>query len=91
MVPLKGKSGFLKHFMRARPIAFLQCMKQATEDFIAQFGEPPPPSSDFAEPDTLKTIEVIGVGFFDRMHGQRGRARPSGIEIHPVLSMTVIQ
>lgn len=32
------------------------------------------------------TIE--GVGFFDEVHGQRGVAKPSGIELHPVLSFT---
>ncbi len=32
-------------------------------------------------------VTVTGVGFFDRVHGQRGVAA-NGIELHPVLSLT---
>ena len=32
-------------------------------------------------------VEVTGVGFFDRPHGQTGRA-PNNIEIHPILSIS---
>jgi len=31
-------------------------------------------------------VEVTGIGFFDRPHGQTGRA-PNNIEIHPILSI----
>jgi hypothetical protein len=31
-------------------------------------------------------VEIIGIGFFDRPHGQMGRA-PNNIEIHPILSI----
>jgi hypothetical protein len=31
-------------------------------------------------------VEITGVGFFDRAHGQTGRA-PNDIEIHPILSI----
>lgn len=31
-------------------------------------------------------VEIVGVGFFDRAHGQTGRA-PNNIEIHPILSI----
>jgi hypothetical protein len=31
-------------------------------------------------------VRITGVGFFDRPHGQTGRA-PNGIELHPVLSI----
>jgi hypothetical protein len=31
-------------------------------------------------------VEVVGVQFFDRAHGQTGRA-PNGLEIHPILSI----
>lgn len=31
-------------------------------------------------------IRLTGVGFFDRLHGQRGVA-PNGIELHPILSV----
>lgn len=34
-------------------------------------------------------IEVVGLGFFDTLHGQRGMA-PNGLEIHPVLGLTVV-
>lgn len=34
-------------------------------------------------------IEIIGLGFFDNLHGQRGMAL-NGIEIHPVLRLRVI-
>ena len=65
---------------------FLSQIKQARQDFIDQVGQP---TGTFKEPDERIVIEVIGIGFFDRLHGQRGMA-PSGIEIHPVLSMRVI-
>jgi hypothetical protein len=35
------------------------------------------------------TIEIVGIGFFDYLHGQRGMA-PNGFELHPVLSVIVI-
>src|SRR6516164_6536535 len=31
-------------------------------------------------------VEITGIGFFDRPHGQVGRA-PNNIEIHPILSI----
>ena len=34
-------------------------------------------------------IEIVGLGFFDTLHGQRGMAS-NGIEIHPVLRLRVI-
>jgi hypothetical protein len=34
-------------------------------------------------------VEVEGIGFFDFLHGQRGMA-PSGLELHPVLSLRPI-
>lgn len=33
-------------------------------------------------------VDIDGVGFFDVIHGQRGRAR-NGIELHPVLSLRI--
>ena len=35
-------------------------------------------------------VEVIGIGFFDSLHGQSGMAR-NGFELHPVLSLRSIQ
>jgi hypothetical protein len=32
-------------------------------------------------------IEIVGLGFFDTLHGQRGMA-PNGLEIHPVLRLS---
>ena len=61
--------------------------RQAREDFVATFGQP---TGKFKETDEAVIIEVVGIGFFDRLHGQRGMA-PSGIEIHPVLRMRVIE
>jgi hypothetical protein len=66
---------------------FLDRMSQARQDFIDKVGQP---TGSFKEPDEDIVIEVIGIGFFDRLHGQRGMA-PSGIEIHPVLSMRVVE
>lgn len=31
-------------------------------------------------------VTIVGVGFFDKIHGQRGHA-PNGIELHPVLDI----
>lgn len=46
---------------------------------VAQIGP------DYSEVSLTATI--TGVGFFDRIHGQRGVA-PNGIELHPVRSIT---
>jgi hypothetical protein len=34
------------------------------------------------------TATIIGVGFFDANHGQKGVAKTNAIELHPVLSFT---
>jgi hypothetical protein len=31
-------------------------------------------------------VSITGIGFFDRIHGQKGVA-PNGIELHPVLGI----
>jgi len=36
---------------------------------------------------THKSIQIVGVGFFDDIHGQSGVA-PNGIELHPVLGLS---
>jgi hypothetical protein len=66
---------------------FLDRIRQARQDFIAKFGQP---TASFKEPEETVVIEIVGIGFFDRLHGQRGMA-PSGIEIHPVLSFRVVE
>jgi hypothetical protein len=32
-------------------------------------------------------IELTGVGFFDRVHGQMGVSQSNGIELHPILKV----
>jgi hypothetical protein len=32
--------------------------------------------------DAGKMVELTGIGFFDRLHGETGQA-PNGIELHP--------
>ena len=39
-------------------------------------------NSEIKAPDQRIIIEVVGIGFFDRLHGQRGMA-PNGIKIIP--------
>ncbi|MDX6498113.1 MAG: hypothetical protein QOG23_1373 [Blastocatellia bacterium] len=67
---------------------FRQQIDQARADFIAAFGQP---TTSFKSPPHPVKVEVVGIGFFDRPHGQRGRALPSGIEMHPVLKFRVIE
>jgi hypothetical protein len=62
-------------------------MRQARQDFIDQVGQP---TGSFKTPTSPIVIEIVGVGFFDRLHNQTGMA-PSGIEIHPVLSFRIVQ
>jgi hypothetical protein len=45
-----------------------------------------PAGSTYTSPSGRTLIEVTGVGFFDKVHGQRGVA-PNGIELHPVLGL----
>lgn len=68
--------------------ASLEQIRKAREDFIAKFGEP---ARQFAELDHPVLVEVVGVGFFDRMRGQKGRGLPSGIELHPVISFKALE
>lgn len=37
-----------------------------------------------------KRVRVIGPAFFDKLHGQTGVA-PNGVEIHPILSLEVLE
>jgi hypothetical protein len=59
---------------------FKAAMSQVRAAFDAKFQ--PGPSYQSAN----VTVTLRGVGFFDRIHGQRGVA-PNGIELHPVLSV----
>jgi hypothetical protein len=66
----------------------MEQMKQATQDFIDKVGQPV--AGHFTTPPHPIVIEIVGTGFFDRLHGQSGMA-PNGLEIHPVLSLRVVQ
>jgi len=69
--------------------SFLNQMRKAREDFVARFGEPP--TGDFGKPHHPVLVEVIGVGFFDRMHRQIGKALPSEIDLHPVIGFKALE
>ncbi len=68
--------------------SFLCQIREVREVFVARFGEL---AARFTELDDPALVEVIGVGFFNRMHGQEGRAVPSGIEMHPVISFKALE
>lgn len=36
-------------------------------------------------------VRIVGTGFIDKLHGQIGRARFNGIELHPVLEIRFIR
>lgn len=58
------------------------------EAFAQRFGKP---SAKFRNVEKHKMkIEVVGVGFFDFIHGQTGVAK-NGFELHPVLSWREVQ
>jgi hypothetical protein len=57
-------------------------MREAREALLAACGHIPT-----AFVDLKGTATMTGVGFFDKIHGQKGRA-PNGIELHPILSFT---
>lgn len=62
------------------PAKLRTMMTDARGDFTTACGQP---SNRYKK---LKgTATITGVGFFDRIHGQRGVA-PNGIELHPVLT-----
>lgn len=44
------------------------------------------PSKHYRKLNPTRKVTVVGVGFFDFLHGQTGVA-PNGIELHPVLSI----
>ena len=54
--------------------------------FNRNIGKPTPKFKILPQP--LK-VRITGVGFYDFIHGQRGMA-PNGREIHPVLSISLI-
>ena len=67
------QSGLGPYYARAR----------ATLDSIIAAGVVSPACNN-----DVPLVTIIGVGFFDRNHGQRGAA-PNFIELHPVLALTL--
>jgi len=59
---------------------FFEAIKDAREKFDATFQA----TGQFQ--DTNTPVRVVGVGFFDFHHGQRGVA-PNAVELHPVLDI----
>jgi hypothetical protein len=59
-------------------------LRRSRRNLVDACGSPPAVSSSFAELRGSATI--VGVGFFDLLHGQTGVA-PNGIELHPVLNI----
>ena len=62
-----------------------EAMRTARQVFISLCGQPTPSSFK----SCTATVQVVGVGFFDELHGQTGVA-PNGIELHPVLGITAL-
>lgn len=58
-------------------------MIQARQSFVDHCGEP---LQRFKTLWESLTVDVTGVGFFDRLHGQTGVAG-NGVELHPVLEI----
>lgn len=55
---------------------------QARQDFDAWYSQQPSPKKEMN-----KKITLIGIGFFDRVHGGTGQ-QANGIELHPVISVS---
>jgi len=63
-------------------LGYLYATVRATLDSALASGRVSPECNN-----DVPLIQVTGVGFFDRAHGQRGAA-PNYIELHPVLGVT---
>jgi hypothetical protein len=66
--------------LRQTPEPLRSLITQARADFDSRFNA----TGQFKKTNTR--VRVTGVGFFDKLHGQRGLA-PNGIEIHPVIKI----
>ncbi len=63
---------------------FKSLISAARSDFVEEIA---PPSHGRGQiQDVDMAVRVVGVGFFDFLHGQTGVA-PNGIELHPVLKI----
>ena len=58
-------------------------IRKARQAFVSLLGAP---RLYFTRTDAVEMVEVTGIGFFDRVHGQTGQAA-NGIELHPVLDL----
>ena len=59
-------------------------LRAVRKEYVDLFGQPP--KGKFEEIEGTPVIILIGVGFFDAVHSQRGVA-PNGIELHPLLGI----
>lgn len=69
-----------KRCITQTPEPLKSMMKQARDDFDAKFTA----TGSFKAANAK--VRITGVGFFDKIHGQKGVA-PNGIEIHPILKI----
>jgi hypothetical protein len=67
-----------------------QRMAKARHDFIRLIRGNPLPKPRFTKLKKPIAVEIIGIAFFDKLHGQAGGA-PNGIELHPVLSLEAMR
>lgn len=68
------------------PLSTVSVFQSQIEDVWKKFGQKfPDPKHGWNEGNGLR-VRITGIGFFDRPHGQTGRAR-NMIEIHPVLDI----
>lgn len=76
------------HFVNAKSpwAAMIRTARAAAQ---SKLNLQPPSTAMTAVPLTRVNFRarIIGVGFFDRVHGQDGVAKDTGIELHPVLGI----
>ncbi len=70
---------------------FITDMQKGRDDFLnsAPVQERGRPTSSFKRLSKRVIVELIGIGFWDHIHGQIGVAR-NGIELHPVIDFKVV-
>jgi len=56
------------------------------QEFETRYGKPTTKFKEVSIP-----VRIIGVGFFDRVHDQRGVVEKNGVKIHPVLKFLVLK
>jgi len=82
-----GESHFLKESATANDLD-MSAARSSFEAIVQLIMDDPPTGCKIARcplpPKRSIPVELIGVVFFDKIHGQIGRAK-NGIEIHPVL------